>query len=225
MDSVVSSYTPTLEALLKPRSYAGIDGRETGVLVVSQPDTPGFTRISGTKEEAARILSIFPESKVLNSVQGTVAAVLDDMKTHSWVHLACHGLQNSTDPTKSAFALYDGKLTLANLMNLSLSHADLAFLSACQTASGDQKLPEEAVHLAAGMLSVGYKSVIGTMWSIGDAVAPVVAAKFYEVMKEQLEAGGKLEPAYALHEATMHLRKEIGVDEFLRWIPFIHFGL
>jgi CHAT domain-containing protein len=225
MDSVVSSYTPTLEALLKPPSYAGIGGRETRVLVVSQPDTPGCNPLSGTKEEAARILSMFPESKVLNSMQGTIPAVLGDMKTHNWVHLACHGLQNSTDPTKSAFSLYDGKITLANLMNLSLSHAELAFLSACQTASGDQKLPEEAVHLAAGMLSVGYKSVIGTMWSIGDAVAPVVAAKFYEMMKEQLKAGGKVEPAYALHEATMHLRKEIGVDDFLRWIPFIHFGL
>jgi CHAT domain-containing protein len=225
MDSVVSSYTPTLEALLKPPSYAEIGGRETGVLVVSQPDTPGSRPLSGTKEEAARIQSIFPESKVLNSMRGTVAAVLDDMRTHSWVHLACHGLQNSTDPTNSAFSLYDGKLTLANLMALSLSHAELAFLSACQTASGDQKLPEEAVHLAAGMLSVGYKSVIGTMWSIGDAHAPVVATKFYEVMKEQLAAGGKLEPAYALHEATTHLRKKIGVDDFLRWIPFVHFGL
>jgi CHAT domain-containing protein len=224
MDSVVSSYTPTLEALLKSPSCISVGGRETGVLVVSQPDTPGFTRISGTKEEAARILLIFPESKVLNSAQGTVAAVLEDMKTHSWVHLACHGLQNSTDPTQSAFALYGGKLTLANIMNLSLSHAELAFLSACQTASGDRKLPEEAVHLAAGMLSVGYRSVIGTMWSIGDAVAPVVAAKFYEVMKEQLAAGGKLEPAYALHEATTHLRKKIGVGDFLQWILFVHFG-
>jgi CHAT domain-containing protein len=225
MDSVVSSYTPTLEALLKSPPCVSVDGRETGMLVVSQPDTPGLRRISGTEKEAAHILSIFPQSKVLNSVHGTVSAVLDGMKTHSWVHLACHGLQNSADPTKSAFALYDGELTLANLMNLSLSHADLAFLSACQTSSGDQTLPEEAVHLAAGMLSVGYKSVIGTMWSIGDAVAPVVAAKFYEVMKKQLAAGGKPEPAYALHEATTHLRKEIGVDEFLRWIPFVHFGL
>jgi CHAT domain-containing protein len=214
-----------LEALLKPTSYVDVGSRETGVLVVSQPDTPGSSPLSGTEEEATRILSMFPESKILNSAQGTVSAVLDHMKTHSWVHLACHGLQNSTDPTKSAFSLYDGKLTLADLMTVSLSHADLAFLSACQTASGDQTLPEEAVHLAAGMLSVGYKSVIGTMWSIGDAHAPVVAAKFYEVMKKQLAAGGNPEPAYALHEATAHLREKNGVNGFLQWIPFVHFGL
>jgi CHAT domain-containing protein len=225
MNSIVSSYTPTLEALLKPAPSAGPDSKDPKVLVVSQPDTPGSSSLSGTKEEATRILAMFPESKVLNSAQGTIAAVLDEMKTHSWVHLACHGLQNSTDPTKSAFSLYDGKLTLSDLMTQALPHADLAFLSACQTASGDEKLPEEAVHLAAGMLSVGYKSVIGTTWSIGDAHAPVVATKFYEAMKEQLAAGEKLQPAYALHKATQHLRSKIGVEEFLKWVPFVHFGL
>ena len=196
------------------------------MLVVSQPDTPGHTRLSGTEEEAALVLSLFPQStRILNSEEGTVAAVLEGMKTHNWVHLACHGLQNSVDPTRSAFSLYDGQLKLSNLMMQSLSHADLAFLSACQTASGDQKLPEEAVHLAAGMLNVGYKSVIGTTWSIGDAHAPVVAVKFYEVMKEQIAAGEKLQPAYALHEATKHLRDTIGVGRLLDWLPFVHFGL
>lgn len=53
-------------------------------------------------------------------------------------------------------------------------------LSACQTATGDAKLPEEAVHLAAGMLAIGFQSVVGTMWSLGDADAPVVADAFYE---------------------------------------------
>ncbi|KAI0082963.1 hypothetical protein BDY19DRAFT_981531, partial [Irpex rosettiformis] len=53
-----------------------------------------------------------------------------------------------------------------------LPNADLAVLSACQTATGDEKLSEEAVHLAAGMLNIGYKSVIGTMWSISDYIAP-----------------------------------------------------
>jgi CHAT domain-containing protein len=211
---------------LKPIPHVNPSSSDPGVLVVSQPDTPGHSKIPGTEKEAALVLSTFPQStSVLSRTQGTVNAVLEGMKTHNWVHLACHGLQNDIDPTKSAFSLYDDKLTLSKLMSHSFPHADLAFLSACQTASGDQELPEEAVHLAAGMLSVGYKSVVGTMWSIGDENAPVVAGKFYEVIKEQLAAGGKLEPAYALHEATKQLRDRIGVEKFLEWIPFIHFGV
>ena len=75
------------------------------------------------------------------------------------------------------------------------------------------------------MLNVGYKSVIGTMWSIYDASAPAVIEVFYRAMMEQVKAGGELEPAYALHEATEALRQKYGVTDFLRWIPFVHFGL
>lgn len=225
MDFAVSSYTPTLEALVKPSPHADLNDGDPCMLIVSQPETPGQPRIPGTEREAAIIQSIFPHNtKLLNRTEGTVSATLDNMKTHSWVHLACHGLQESLD---SAFSLYDGKLKLSTLMTQSLPHAELAFLSACQTASGDQELPEEAVHLAAGMLSVGYKSVIGTMWSIGDSQATKVARKFYEAMKEQLAVGGEPRPAYALHSAMQHLRigKDFGARELLEWIPFVHFGI
>jgi CHAT domain-containing protein len=223
MDFAVSSYTPTLEALLKPSISAVPGGGDPNVLVVSQPETPGQSSIPGTELEAAVIQSIFPQTtKVLNRDEGTISAVLEGMETHSWVHLACHGIQDSLN---SAFLLEDGKLKLSTLMAQSLPHAEIAFLSACQTASGDEQLPEEAVHLAAGMLNVGYKSVIGTMWSIGDSQATEVAGKFYEAMKKQLATGKELRPAYALHDAMQNLRESDGLFEFLQWIPFIHFGL
>lgn len=227
MDVAVSSYTPTLEALLKPRTTTKANDICPKTLIVSQPNTPGYSPISGTTEEASTVASLLgpPSSTVLDDTEGTVNAVLDGMTTHSWVHLACHGVQNREDPLHSAFALYNGRLTLETLMMKHLPNADLAVLSACQTATGHLKLPEEAVHLAAGMLNIGYKSVIGTMWSIYDSSAPVVMRRFYEVIAEQVKAGGELQPAYALHEATKLLRETYGVSDFKRWIPFIHFGL
>jgi CHAT domain-containing protein len=222
MDVVVSSYTPTLEALLRLSKRTALSSEDPKILIVSQPETPGQQPIPGTEKEAAVIQSIFPQSTtLLNRDKGTIAMVLEGIKTHSWVHLACHGIQDSLD---SAFLLEDGKLKLSTLMTQSLPHAEIAFLSACQTASGDEQLPEEAVHLAAGMLNVGYKSVIGTMWSISDLQAIKVAEKFYEATKKQLMDGKELRPAYALHEATQHLRNTVGVFEFLQWIPFVHFG-
>ncbi|KAI0083206.1 CHAT domain-containing protein [Irpex rosettiformis] len=230
MDLAVSSYTPTLEALLKPRAQVTPDGQDPQVLIVSQPTSPYAINnpIPGTTTEAAIVMSLVRESKTLDDADGTIQAVLEGMATHEWVHLACHGTQNHADPTNSAFILYDGRLTLAELMSHHLPNADLAVLSACQTATGDEKLPEEAVHLAAGMLNIGYKSVIGTMWSISDYVAPEVMRVFYTVMAEQVKAGGELQPAYALHEATKALRSSSGrggMNDFLRWVPFVHFGL
>jgi CHAT domain-containing protein len=225
MGIAVSSYTPTLKALLKPPMCAAPSGGDAKILIVSQPETPHQQPIPGTELEAAVIQSIFPQSTtLLNRNKGTIAAVLDGMKTHSWVHLACHGIQDSLN---SAFSLEDGNLKLSTLMSQSLPHAELAFLSACQTASGDAELPEEAVHLAAGMLNAGYMSVIGTMWSISDSQAAQVAAKFYEAMKEQLAGGTELKPAYALHSAMQQLRpgKNFSARELLTWISFVHFGV
>ncbi|KAI0083315.1 CHAT domain-containing protein [Irpex rosettiformis] len=227
MDIAISSYTPTLEALLKPRTRLTPGHTEyPKVLVVSQPDTPNCASIPGTRTEAGIVMSLIEHSTPLDDTEGTIQAILEGMATHDWVHLACHGVQNHTDPMSSAFALYDGRLTLSSLMSQHLPNADLAVLSACQTATGDEKLSEEAVHLAAGMLNAGYKSVIGTMWSISDYIAPEVMRVFYTVMAEQVKTGGELQPAYALHEATKALRnKPGGVDDFIRWVPFVHFGL
>ncbi|KAI0083325.1 TPR-like protein [Irpex rosettiformis] len=226
MDFAVSSYTPTLEALLKPHVQTSSTGDYPQALVVSQPATPGQKRIPQTTKEADIVVShVGLSTDTLHDSDGTIDAVLDGMETHNWVHLACHGLQDKADPISSSFALHDGKLTLSTLMTKHLPNADLAVLSACQTATGDAKLSEEAVHLAAGMLNVGFKSVIGTMWSISDRSGPIVMAKFYEVLIEQVRAGAELQPAYALHEAMKALRAELGVNKFMEWIPFIHFGL
>ena len=122
--------------------------------------------------------------------------------------------------------LHDGKLTLSHLMTTSAGNAELAFLSACQTSAGDMRLPDEAVHLAAGMLAAGCKSVIGTMWSINDSDAPVVADEVYRRLKEGYVRGeGRLRPAYALHEAVKVLRESVGEENFIQWVPYVHFGL
>ena len=151
------------------------------------------------------------------------------MDGSSWLHLACHGYQDDFDPLKSAFALHDGPLSLSDLMNTTSSTAELAFLSACQTAVGDPKIPEESMHLAAGMLAVGYKGVIATMWSIRDDDAPLVVEAYYrrllEVRAEGTVGRGETGAAYALHEATGRLRESVGVREFARWAPFMHFGI
>lgn len=228
MDHVVSSYTPTLEALLKPRARVNHPGHTPPVLVVSQPEVPGCKPIPATTTEAGIVMSLLnidSEVQVLEDEDGTVDTVLSGMATHRWVHLACHGIQNQEDPLSSAFVLHDGGLTLETLMTKHIPDADLAVLSACQTATGDKELVEEAVHLTAGMLNLGYKSVIGTMWSIYDSSAPVVMGEFYRVMAEQVKEGGELQPAYALHEATKALRAKYGALDFVRWIPFVHFGL
>ena len=71
MDHVVSSYTPTLEALLKPRARVNHPGHTPPVLVVSQPEVPGCKPIPATTTEAGIVMSLLdidPKVQVLKAL-------------------------------------------------------------------------------------------------------------------------------------------------------------
>ena len=228
-DYVVSSYTPTLAALLSAQHRIPERGTIPHLLIVTQPATPGQNPLPGTMNEANNIQIIQHQTNQLHLAHlddqaATVPAVLKHMAESSWIHLACHGTQDAINPTNSAFILVDGRLTLKEIMKQSFSHTELAFLSACETAMGDGELPAEAIHLAAGMLMAGYGSVVATMWSIEDNDGPIIAEKFYKYLIED-GGGDSGRAAYALHEAVAHLAKVRGEDKFMRWAPFIHLGI
>ncbi|KAA1473540.1 hypothetical protein DENSPDRAFT_780272 [Dentipellis sp. KUC8613] len=235
-DYVVSSYTPTLTALLSPdeRSPSKLHYTGARLLAISQPNTPGQRPLPGTKDELQAIkVCLFDKNlsaafKWLDGKEATKESVLEEMKTHNWIHLACHGTQHKTHPMQSAFLLEESSLTLLDIMQSSDDNSscayDLAVLSACQTATGVNSLSEEAAHLAAGMITAGYRSVIATMWSVGDSDAPIVAREFYETLMERY-GGDSSKSAYALHHAVRYLREEIGEENFIRWMPFIHMGV
>ncbi|EUC62842.1 CHAT domain protein, partial [Rhizoctonia solani AG-3 Rhs1AP] len=223
-DYTVSSYTPTLTALLtsSPDSLSN----NCRVLAVGQANTAGHSSLPGTIRELAYVQTRTKHnadySQLIDS-QATVPAVLDAMKHHDWVHFACHAHQNVNDPTKSGFSLHNGTLDLAAINRQSFKGKGLAFLSACQTATGDEGLADEAVHLASGMLMAGYASVIATMWSVDDGDAPLVADKVYaQLMKGKKVENG--EAGRALHNAVATLRETVGEEKFERWMPYIHIG-
>ncbi|KAJ1302502.1 hypothetical protein OPQ81_002820 [Rhizoctonia solani] len=223
-DYVISSYTPTLTALLSstPSSLTP----DSRVLAIGQPNTPGHSSLPGTAQELAYLkdhMSGKVEYSQLMDDQATTTAVLDAMEQHDWVHLACHAHQNVQDPTKSGFFLHDDILDLASINQRSFKGKGLAYLSACQTATGDKTLPDEAIHLASGMLMAGYSSVIATMWSVMDDDAPFVADKVYsQLMRDGTLGRG--EAGKALHYAVAELREKVGEREFGRWVPYIHIG-
>ncbi|KAF8752266.1 TPR-like protein [Rhizoctonia solani] len=204
-DYVISSYTPTLAALLSPS--VGTLGCDSRVLVIGQEATPGHQQLPGTAKEIEYVVGhVKQRAKCLelSGSQATAETVLDAMEQHDWVHLACHAHQNVQDPTESGFFLHDGILNLASINQRSFKRKGLAFLSACQTATGDERLPDEAIHLASGMLMAGYSSVIATMC---------------EGWKDWEREAGK-----ALHNAVGELRDKVGEKEFSRWVPYIHIG-
>jgi CHAT domain-containing protein len=220
---VISSYTPTLSALLESRGHPTDSSFK--LLSVIQPSVPGVSEIPNTKQELECIERRIGhrEHVVLNGPEGTKLQVMEAMKDCNWAHLACHGVQRSDEPTKSALILQDGHLTLEEIIKLNLPKAEFAYLSACQTTSGEEKLSDEAVHIAGGMLLAGYRGVVATMWSIQDDLAPEVADEFYRHIMDNEGRPDNKKAAEALHSAVQKLReRDVPLTS---WIPFVHLGV
>jgi CHAT domain-containing protein len=198
------------------------------LLVVSQSNVDGVNPLPGTEKELQYIHRHASDFRLpSHSLQGqeaTVKQVLSAMKRYPWVHFACHGIQDTADPMKSGLRLSDGLLQLSDIIKEPLPNADFTFLSACQTAKGDKSRPEEAIHLAAGMLLAGYRSVVATMWSIRDDVAPFLANEVYARLLEDGKPSSA-KAAQALHTAVRGLRERPGGCSFASWVPFIHMGV
>ncbi|KAF9013095.1 CHAT domain-containing protein [Cyathus striatus] len=227
-DYVISSYMPTLSTLIQriEREDTHDSKGNFKLLVVGQHTTKGQSSLPGViKEiETVRKHAVKHQVVVLEQSECTVQNVSNEMQQASWAHFACHGVQDTSNPTESGLILSSGdRLTLQEMMKLDLPCAGLAFLSACQTATGAKDLPEEAVHLAAGMLFAGYKGVVATMWAIGDEEAPKVADSVYGrlFVEQEVDYRGA---AGALHCAVQELRG-IHRSKYLDWVPFIHVGL
>ncbi|KAJ6585889.1 CHAT domain-containing protein [Mycena capillaripes] len=227
-DFVISSYTPSLTALIHGFRTGSGSKENFRFLAVAQPSATGQNYLPGTRAELNHIERLIPGDISFTRLEqnaATVGSVQQGMRDSRWAHFACHGVQQVSNPTESALLLAgSSQLTLSSIIKLSLPDADLAFLSACQTATGAKDLQEESVHLAAGMLLAGYRGVIATMWSIMDEDAPHVAEDVYEHLFKT-SPPDPTRAAEALHLAVRKLREESGGTKSLfHWVPFIHVG-
>jgi len=160
-DYIVSSYTPTISALLTPDSTPSTKPFKMMVVIQSK-------ELSSTQRELKIIEQHVPnDSLVRLGIPGspasveTVTACLSDV---SIAHFACHGKQNLSEPLESWLKLEDGFLFVSRIMKEHMPNGSLAFLCACDTAMGDQQIPDEAMSLAASLLFSGFRHIIATMW-------------------------------------------------------------
>jgi CHAT domain-containing protein len=173
-DYVVSSYTPTLSALHRARANLAPIARRSLVLLaagaaktVPSLNMPFLDNVQAEVTNVARMARATDQIQVIEygcTSAAKIHEVVDALGRADIVHLACHGVQDLEDPLKSGFCLGDGKLSVSELMHIKLDHPFLAFLSACETAKGDQNQPDQAIHLAAALLFCGFPNVVATMW-------------------------------------------------------------
>ncbi|EJD03358.1 TPR-like protein [Fomitiporia mediterranea MF3/22] len=215
-DYYVSSYTPTLGALINARIGGHED--EPTVLVI------GDVSLRSAKQEISNIRNCGVSTKLLVNKTVSREAVIRALQETTWVHFVCHGHLDAV-PFNSSFNLSGGELTLLDIVQANLPTAEFAFLSACHTAEQPHDdAHDEVLHLAAAMQFSGFRSVIGSMWELLDEDGPAFARTVYEYMNDCEEGEVKYKrAAEGLRKAALNLKSRNGIRAE-RWVNLVHIG-
>ncbi|WP_329340102.1 CHAT domain-containing protein [Streptomyces sp. NBC_00663] len=217
-DRVVSSYTPSLAALLRARGRSSPADRDP--LIVAVPELDGQAPLPGALREA-ELAHRVAGGVLWRGEEVRAEAVRNALHAHPWVHFACHGVQDPERPSQGRLLLPDGALSVLDVTRLHLPAAEFAYLSACETAVGGARLPDEALHLAGSLQLAGFSQVIGTLWRVDDDSSAEIAAQVYG----RLSTAGPGAPpaARALWHAVRQVR-ERWPQQPLSWAAHAHSG-
>ncbi|KAG1816835.1 CHAT domain-containing protein [Suillus subaureus] len=219
-DLYICSYTPTLSALVRSRQLMKKRVSPSFVTIgQGQPGAGKGKELLAVDSELELVHKLIPATANRTTISGdaaTRAGALEALQQNTWVHLACHGKQDRMQPYDSHFVMRDEHLTLLDIMERDIPHAEFAFLSACHTAVGDEETPDEVIHLAAGLQFSGFKSVVGTLWEVDDSVAKHVVEAFYKYMFKDLKDGAVMDctkAAWALNCATHAVKTKVPLEQ------------
>ncbi|KAF9465358.1 CHAT domain-containing protein [Collybia nuda] len=228
-DEFVQSYTPTLGALIianKKYKEHPVDASDV-MMAVGVTEVPGvhgsYSSLPSVAQELELVTTIFGANTKLLDEKATAENITKGMASSGWIHLACHGQQDRSNPLDSGLILYNGRLRLGQILDLDLPLSKFVYLSACETAMGDAKLVNEAMHLTGGFIAAGFQGAIGTLWSMSDVDGPKVAEIVYRTIIGNNSIPDVKLAAKGLHLAIQKLRRD-GVP-LHQWMPFIHMGI
>ncbi|KAG1722186.1 CHAT domain-containing protein [Suillus lakei] len=224
----ISSYTPSLMALIKARKSPD-RSLPVPFAAIGQNLPDGYSHpLKAVEGELDLVQSLIPPLPTVSftkitSVDAMKSRALRVLQDNTWLHFACHGIQNYEEPFKSAFLMRDHPLSLLDITQMDLSRHEFAFLSACETAVGDLSTPDEVIHLAAGLQFAGVQSVVGTLWEVNDGTVGRLVKAFYRNLCGDCKMNSK-RAARALHRAVQSLASDNDIPLEQR-IVFIHIGI
>jgi len=213
-----------------------------GGLEIGSSAETGLTilpRLPWTREEIVRAARNFPEPTILLGLEATERtmsqlAASEDLQRFHCIHLATHALIDDVAPERSALVLsrvdlpdpmaavlagdpiYDGLLTMKEIVRQWNLDAELVTLSSCRTALGREAGGEGYIGLVHAFLQAGARSLLVSLWRVEDEATALLMGRFYEnltgAFTEERHGwqGQPIPKAAALQEAKSWLRSYRG---------------
>lgn len=151
------------------------------------------------------------------------------------LHLAAHGILNDSSPMYSYLMLApaggypnktgeDGLLEAREIMKLDLK-ADLAVLSACETARGRVGAGEGMIGLSWALFVAGCPTSVLSQWKVDSTSATELMLEFHRRLKSQMSSNAdSFSAARALRESALKLLRSKQYRHPFYWAGFVVAG-
>ncbi len=183
----------------------------------------GYSGLPAVEAEVAAIHQTMPSHIYLNEdfTHSLLAQRIQSLPAPA-IHLATHG-QFSSRREDTYLLTWDGPMDVEALAAILRQRElvndvplELLVLSACQTASGDERA---ALGLAGFAVRSGARSTLASLWSVNDASTSELMVSFYQQLQ-----GRTLSRAEALRQAQLRLLQEPRYSHPYFWAAFVLVG-
>jgi CHAT domain-containing protein len=185
-----------------------------------------FSSLAQSTKEVREISRLFAEKDrdvYLGKDASEEAIKKAPLEDYGIIHFACHSFLDEKLPFRSALVLSqevgekeDGFLQAREIAALHMSPG-MVVLSACQTGRGSIERGEGILGLTRIFFCAGARSVVSTLWEIGDEATAEFMSRFYHYLSR------KMDEARALQLAKLSLLDTKYAHPFY-WAAFVLHG-
>jgi CHAT domain-containing protein len=212
------SYAPSCQLLHQVQKYKR--GKFDKLFAIQNPTDDLIT----ADLEVETIKNIFPNSEILakqNAKKGEKSEskleIAEKAADSHHLFFSCHGFFDLNNPLQSGLQLYDGTLTLEEIIRyFNLSECSLVTLSASETGQVQLDNTDEYISFTSAFLLAGSPSLYVSLWSVNSLSTAILMIKTYENLSHQ---PGKF--ALALSQAQIWMR-DTDIQGFLDWTNQCH---
>jgi CHAT domain-containing protein len=253
IEDAAITYTPSLTALremTKRRKNQGANSASATLLALGNPllgrETMNRAALKLRDEKldplpeaeqevrALRRLYGMSRSKVYTGAEAREDRFKSEAAQATILHFATHGMLNNASPMYSHLALAqggapdgameDGLLEAWELMQLDLK-ADLAVLSACETARGRVGAGEGVTGLTWALFVAGVPSTVVSQWKVESASTRDLMLSFHRQLRTSSPAAkARATKAEALRQAALKVMKNPETSHPFYWAGFVLVG-
>jgi CHAT domain-containing protein len=179
---------------------------------------------------ALRRLYRTPRSKVYIGAEASEDRVKVEASQAGILHFATHGTMNNASPMYSHLVLAqggageDGLLEAWELLQMDL-HADLAVLSACETARGRFGAGEGMIGLTWALFVAGAPSTVVSQWKVESASTRDLMLSFHrQLRRPSTPLKARATMAECLRQSALKLMKNPLTSHPFYWAGFVLVG-